>query len=786
MLPPLSAYHNRWIDAPATIDLAAIPPDLLTLVGGSVIAAQALIRRGLTTLPQARAFVDPAFYTPTPAADLPDLIAGVDLLLAASRNGESLLIWGDFDADGQTSTALLSEALRELFPAGRLHWYIPDRLREGHGIDPAALLEMLDRLPVTALLTCDTGVTAHEAIDAARVRGLLTIITDHHALPETLPAADAVINPQRLPIGHPLRALPGVGTAYKFVEALCERGGLSADPRQWLDLTALGIVADVAALVDDTRYLLQSGLAELRHTQRPGIRALFDTARLDASTLTAEQIGFQIGPRLNAAGRLGDPKRAVELLTTRDPQRAAIIAQELEGLNRQRRQLQRDTEASARKLIDADPALLDNAVLVLYRADWQAGILGPVAGRLAERYQRPTILLTAVEPQSATGIEALARGSGRSAAGLDLTAALSELSALLTRFGGHPGAAGITLPVASISAFRRSLNETFTRQSADHETQGTLTIDALLPLSQVNPATASAIARLAPFGEGNPPVVLQASAVIVSSHAFIDRAHSHRRLSLRGTDDAHGHSVPVYWWNSGDEAVPDAEIDLAYTLDSAPDGTLQITLLDYRLSAAPHRPALPAREWIDCRAETAPRAALDRLMATVPGLTIWAEGYSQRESPGVGRHGLTVGAPLAIFTTPPNAALLAETISRLNPPVVYSFAVDPPLDSTHAAAFMRQLDSLVRLVISRQDGLIDSGALLTRLAQPEAVIRYALDHLRAIDHTWAGDQCHFSLKTADAAAADGADWQTALTAMLDETRAYRAYFRRAPIATLAL
>jgi single-stranded-DNA-specific exonuclease len=782
----MNAIRN-WIMAPP-VDIVTIPPDILALVGGDPIAAAALLRRGLTDQLTASAFLDPAVYQPASAVDLPDLAYGAELLIDASRSGQSILIWGDFDADGQTSTALLYDALRPLFLPDQLHWYIPDRLREGHGIGLAVLATLIERWHPALLLTCDTGVTAYEAIQYARDRGLLTIITDHHALPAELPAADAVINPQRLPIGHPLRALPGVGTAYKLIEQVYARCGMAGDQARLLDLVALGIVADVASLVDDTRYLLQIGLGHLRRAERPGIRALFDTARLEASTLTAEQIGFQLGPRLNAAGRLGDPGRAVELLTTADPTRAALLAQEFEGLNRRRRQLQRETEESARQLIAADPSLLDSAVLVLYRADWQPGILGPVAGRLAERYQRPAILLTAVDdPKVGNKGELLARGSGRSAAGLDMNAALTQISGLLTTFGGHPGAAGLTLPVASISAFRRALNEAFhDNLLAGDSSEESLTIDALLPLSQVTPIVAEAIGRLAPFGEGNPPIVLQADGVFISSHAFLDRAHAHRRLSIHSADQSESKSVSVFWWNSGDEIVPSDAVDLAYTVGTAPDGTLQITLIDYRLHEAPDSLRLAARQWIDCRTEAAPREALERLRTEIPTLTIWAEGYSQRESPGRGRYELTPGVPLAIFTTPPTVGILTETVTRLNPPVVYVFGIDPPppLDSTQPTVFMRQLEGIARLVISRQAGQISLATLTTRLAQSEAVVRYALPCLSGIGHRWAGEQCTFfvdaELDSAPIVPRDP-DWQIRLAAMLDETRAYRAYFRRAPI-----
>jgi len=323
----------------------------------------------------------------------------------------------------------------------------------------------------------------------------------------------------------------------------------------------------------------------------------------------------------------------------------------------------------------------------------------------------------------------------------------------------------------------------------DGGSEESLMIDALLPLHQVTPAVAEALGQLAPFGEGNPPVVLLADNVSIGSHAFLDRAHIHRRLSIHSDDEPDSKAVPVFWWNSGDEIVPGDPIDLAYTVGTAPDGALQITLIDYRLHDTPDNLRPAVRQWIDYRADAAPREALERLRAEVPTLAVWAEGYSQRESPGSGRHDLLPGVPLAIFTTPPTAAILAETITRLNPPVVYVFGIDPPLDNVQPAAFMRQLEGIARFVISRQSGQINLATLTTRLAQSEAVVRYALPYLNQIGHHWIGDQCTFYVDTevnSDPDAPRDPDWQPRLSAMLDETRAYRAYFRRAPIAALAL
>lgn len=776
---------RRWEVAPPVVP----DPALLALVGNQPIAAAALIRRGYNDPVRAQAFLDPNAYTPTPAFALPDLDRAVNLLLKVIRAQQPILIWGDFDADGQTATALLFDALHPLVDSTRLRLHIPNRLTDGHGIQVERLKAMIDTELPALLLTCDTGVAAHEAIEYANQRSVIVIVTDHHDLPGTLPDAAAVVNPQRLPPGHRLAALPGVGVAYKLIERLYELIDGAPDAARLLDLVALGIVADVAALVDDTRYLLQVGLTRLRQAERPGIRALFESARIDPQTVTAEAIGFQLGPRLNAAGRFGDPLLSVELLTTPDPVRAATLAYELEGLNRERRRLQKEIENAAQQMIADDPSVLDGGVLVLYQPDWHPGVLGPVAGRLAERYGRPSILLTASDRD-----ETLARGSARSVPGFDMSAALSAIPGLLTSYGGHPGAAGLTLPVANIPALKRALaNDIPLRgvgesQGSSLSLQGPDTIDAELPLSDLTPALAQAIAQLAPFGEGNPPVVLCARDVEISSAAFLDRAHIHRRLTVQ---DTLGKRHPAYWWNSGDESVPTNRIDLAYTTGVAPDGEIQIEWVDYQPHTIPEAEQVPIREVVDFRHEPSPRTTLERLRADIPNLNVWAEGYAQRESPGQARHDLMPNAPLAIWTAPASAAILTETLAHLNPPVVYVFGADPPppLHTESPAEFIRQIEGIIRFVINRQNGQVTLATLCGRLAQPPTVIYQIIQHLPNITYTEHNTVLDLRLRERsklppDPETVDQQAWFARLAAMLAETRAYRSYFRRMPLDVL--
>ena len=276
------------------------------------------------------------------------------------------------------------------------------------------------------------------------------VITDHHELPERLPDAVAVVDPRRLPEDHPLHHLPGVGVAYKLAEALYAQAGRSEDAEPLLDLVALGIVADVATQVGDTRYLLQRGLEVLRRTERLGLRELMATAGLDPAGLSEEHIGFILGPRLNAVGRLADARAGVELLTTTDLSRARILANHLETLNAKRRLQTSQVYEAAVSQIQRDPMLLQDAALVLSHPTWPAGIIGIVASRLVEEYGRPVVLLS-------TPPDGTARGSARSVDGCNITEAIASQSELLTSYGGHPMAAGLALAPENIPAFRRGL-----------------------------------------------------------------------------------------------------------------------------------------------------------------------------------------------------------------------------------------------------------------------------------------------------------------------------------------
>ncbi len=349
----------RWKHTPAPAE--NILPGLHPLV------AQTLVQRGVTDLESARAFLDPLFYQPAPASDLPGLLKAVERLQHAIKKQESICVWGDFDVDGQTSTTLLVQALGAL--GANVVYHIPVRQQEGHGITLPRLKEVIDN-GAQVILTCDTGISACEAADYARSRNVDLLITDHHDLPPELPRAMALVNPKMLPSAHPLATLAGVGVAYKLAEELFAQSNPKIEPPELLDLVALGLVVDVAVLRGDARWLTQKGLDALRNTGRLGLKLMLEMAELNPANLTEEHIGFNLGPRLNALGRLGDANPIVDFLTTTNPARARVLASTLENYNAQRQLLTRQVTAAVEAQLRADPGLLASPVLIVGHPAW--------------------------------------------------------------------------------------------------------------------------------------------------------------------------------------------------------------------------------------------------------------------------------------------------------------------------------------------------------------------------------------------------------------------------------
>ncbi|HSK87051.1 MAG TPA: single-stranded-DNA-specific exonuclease RecJ, partial [Anaerolineales bacterium] len=527
---------TRWID-PLPVEIPASFADLNL----SPLIAQTLVRRGFDTPETARAFLHPDSIPSTP---FPNIEPAVERIQAAVRNQELICVWGDFDVDGQSSATVLVQALQTL--GGNVFYYIPIRGKESHGVHIETLRPIIDN-GAKLIVTCDTGITAYEAIDYANSCGVDVIVTDHHELGAKLPNAKAIVNPRLLPEGHILENLAGVGVAYKLAEALLIENPTS-ETVNLLDLVALGLIADVALLKGETRSLVQRGIQVLRNTSRIGLRVMAELSATSLESLTEETIGFNFAPRLNALGRLSDANPAVELLLSHDPVRARVIATQIEGLNAQRRLLTNQVYEAAEAQLREDPDLLSEPALILTNQNWPGGVVGIVANKLVERYRKPAILLNQAE-------DGTLRGSARSMEGLNITEAITTQKDLLLGFGGHPMAAGLALPAGKLPAFRRGLGKAIEEQLGKVIRQEpTLQIDAWLGLNDINLEFAESLEALAPFGAGNPSLTMATHKVSLRSVSTIGKAREHLRLNV---EDENGNVQSVLWWGGAGAELPE-------------------------------------------------------------------------------------------------------------------------------------------------------------------------------------------------------------------------------------
>ena len=577
----------RWSLAPPNPLLA---DQLAARLRVSPLLAQCLLNRGHSEPDALAAYLEPRLKALADPFLLPAMDAAVARLLRARAARESVVIFGDYDVDGVCSTALLLETFARLgLPAAS---YLPHRMDEGYGLSQGAVETCLKKHPASLLVAVDCGSTAVESITWLRDRGVDVVVLDHHQCSDPLPPAVALVNPQvaraasdSSGIRHPASGIPfaelcSAGLAFKLAHALVKRGreqGLPEatdfDLRPLLDLVALATIADIVPLVGENRILVTAGLARLNETQRPGLIALKQVARCPAQLGTYE-VGFQLGPRLNAAGRLETAEEALRLLRATTVAEATPLAQALDTRNRDRQNIERNISEQvigavrARFNPDTDFVIVEGQLL------WHIGVVGIVASRVLQKFYRPTIILG--------GDGEAWRGSGRSIEGFDLAAALRQCDDLLIRHGGHAMAAGVTVHPDQLDALRERLNGLARQCLPRDQLQPTLRLDAEVALAELTLDRLAELERLRPFGQANPDVRLCA------------RGLTHRKPLLRmGSDRQHvklwpadgPHTVEAVWWGAGEASLPVGRFDLAFVPQiNEYNGSraVQLKLLDWR------------------------------------------------------------------------------------------------------------------------------------------------------------------------------------------------------------
>jgi len=561
----LSALGKRWVHATAA-------PEALELARELELhpqVASLLWQRGFRNREQVRAFLDPRLQSLGDPFQLTDLRRAAERILQGLAAKEKMVVFGDYDVDGITSSALIWSILRRL--GANVETFLPLRMEEGYGLSQDGVERCVEEHKPSVLIAVDCGTTAVKQVAWLRQRGIDVIIVDHHALPPELPAAYALVNPQR---DGALEYLASVGLVFKLCHGLLKLAGDGngrIDLREYLDLVAMGTVADIVPLLEENRVLVRRGLRQLEHTLWPGLRALVEVSQV-SFPVTAQDVGFRLGPRLNASGRLGDAMLSLRLLQTDDRAEAVAIASELNRNNRERQAVEMETflQAEAQLQETYDPAR--DWGIVLSGPNWHWGVIGIVASRLQKRYHRPTIVIGLNE-------EGMGKGSGRSIDGISLVKALQASSSLLELFGGHDMAAGLNIRAERIDAFRENFVRHVRAQAADDVFQSTLALSGAISLPEVSDQLYRKFEELAPFGRMNAePVFLFESITFTRPAQHFGK--NHVKLFVRGESgeiEAVGFGLGQHDWSK-----PPAQIAGTLDWDDYHD-RVQLRIADWRM-----------------------------------------------------------------------------------------------------------------------------------------------------------------------------------------------------------
>jgi len=516
------AKEYRWT--------VAEPPDhaVVTRLAREINVPEAiasiLVFRGIDDYDKAKAYFRPSLDQLHDPFLLGGMDAAVRRITGALERKERIVVFGDYDVDGTNGAAMLYLFFKEL--GGDVGFYIPNRIKEGYGIS----LLGIDRAAesgVRVLVAIDCGITAVEQVRYARQKGLDVIICDHHEAGPTLPGAIAVLDPIIPGDGYPYKHLCGCGVGFKLIQGIARTLGRDSAVHAYLDFVALSSTADIVPLTGENRLLTKLGLEQINRRPRPGVKALIDVSGLRPGQITTGQVVFVLGPRINAAGRLGDASRAVRLLTCTEPTEAYALAQELEEENRNRRKIDEDTFLSAQQLAESLYDLESEAAIVLHQEDWHPGVVGIVASRMVEKYYKPAIMMATVD--------GVAKGSARSVSGFDIYEALKRCEDKMLQFGGHKYAAGLTVDLSRLDEFRDAFKSAVEDLMTEEMKTPEIKIEAELALTDITPRFVRILKEFAPFGPGNvKPTFLARGLDVAGTPRIVGKNHLRLRLRQNG------------------------------------------------------------------------------------------------------------------------------------------------------------------------------------------------------------------------------------------------------------
>jgi len=523
----------------------------------SEVLARLLVLRNIKNFSQARSFFRPSLDS----LHNPFLMNGMEeatsRVIQALTENQLICIYGDYDVDGTCATALLYLFLKEL--DANVDFYIPNRLTEGYGLSRDGI-DAIKTSGASLIITVDCGITAIEETDYANKLGMDVIICDHHQPKEQLPPALAVLDPLKPACNYPFKFLSGAGVALKLAQGVCERIGKREMTMKYFDLVALAGAADIVPLIDENRILVKEGINQINSNPRAGILALIESSSLHLGNLTSGQVVFTLAPRINAVGRLGDARRAVNLLITNNLNTARELAQVLETENYERRKIDVDTYDAALQLVEETVDLDNEIAIILHQEEWHPGVIGIVASRLVEKYYRPTIMLTT--------IDGVAKGSARSITNFNIYDALQKCEDMLIHFGGHQAAAGLAVEIDKLQEFKERFNQIVKESISERDLMPEVIIDSKIKLSDITPKFIKILDEFSPFGPGNMrPVFLAEGVDVINTPRIVGNNHIVATFKQNGSDkvfDAIGFNFGEYF-----DLIKrkNGKLDIVFTID---------------------------------------------------------------------------------------------------------------------------------------------------------------------------------------------------------------------------
>ncbi len=756
-------------------------PDFIDAADGSTLLAQILNARGVLQAEEAKTFLNTDLYTATGPMELPDVDKAVIRISEAIGKGQRITIYGDYDVDGVTGTSVLLTVLRKL--GAEVDFYIPNRASEGYGLNLKAVSILASKHRTKLIISCDCGVSNFAEIQFAKSLGVDTLVLDHHTMPEMLPPAVGIVHPKRLHEEHPLFHLPGVGVAYKVCEALLLDKGMPEEIPLLLDYVTLGMIADLVPLIRENRYLVKIGLPVLVNSARPGIQALLAQVKKSDDT---DLVGFGLAPRINAVGRLADAKIAVELLTTEDEDYADKLARQLQTDNLRRQELCEEIYAKAEMMISKKLDLERDKCIAIYDQGWHHGVVGIVASRLVEKYNRP-VFIGELDPAEGT-----VKGSARSIDAIDLYEVLKHNDHLLTKYGGHKMAAGFTVEAEKAEALCRGLTDTCNRMLIDKPLKATVKIDIQVEPAIVNEQMAKHLTKLAPFGMWNKKPTLCMKSVTCVSTRILGKDGKHHRVTLEDTQS--NTTFECVMWNTRGNVPADRQVvDAVFTPEINMFNNrerLQLVLSDWRDSQtmvfapapqaaviptavpmkkvvgiadyAPSKPNVvaeaiasvdfaPASEdftpgrdfssqssklvWKDLRNHAKAAEILAKAVEKLGNnVSIFAEN-SPKQAPFEFVDRMTVGLKqhLIVWQTPPSNIVFQELLTSSGAQTIYLVSVPESEDAYDSSAFLKKLFGLVKYAVNKKDGQVEGEKLASVLGATKMSVALGLTILKKVN-----------------------------------------------------